>query len=142
MFAQETKAEEGKAVVLRLFDALNRGDLDAIDDLVAWWFVGHRPELEESRSLPVHALRRTLAGLRAAFPDLMLTVDQVVAEGDTVAVRYRLGGTQGGEYHGHAPSGRHAEWLGMLMSRVDGGKIVETWVAMDELGLRRQLGMR
>jgi len=75
-----------------------------------------------------------------AFPDLRVTVDEIVAEGDLVAVAWTAEGTQRGEFYGIPPSGRTAQWEGQDMLRFACGKIVEVWVSADALGLYMQLG--
>jgi steroid delta-isomerase-like uncharacterized protein len=75
-----------------------------------------------------------------AFPDLQVTVDAIVAEGDMVAVAWTAEGTQEGEFYGIPASGRTAQWEGQEMLRFACGKIVEIWVSADALGLYMQLG--
>jgi predicted ester cyclase len=76
----------------------------------------------------------------AAFPDLQVTVDAVVAEGDLVAVAWTAEGTQQGEFYGVPATGRTAQWEGQNLMRFACGKIVELWVSADALGLHEQLG--
>src|SRR6185436_13647307 len=83
------------------------------------------------------AVDRTFA---AAFPDLQVTVDAIVAEGDLVAVAWTAEGTQQGEFYGIPASGRTAQWEGQDLLRFACDKIVEVWVSADALGLYTQLG--
>ncbi len=74
------------------------------------------------------------------FPDLQLTVEDMIAEGDKVAVRLSRGGTHQGVFMGVAPTGNEARWTGNTIFRIANGKIVEGWVEGDHLGLMQQLG--
>lgn len=76
----------------------------------------------------------------AAFPDLRVTVDEVVVEGDLVAVAWTAEGTHQGEFYGIPATGRTAQWEGLDLMRFECGKIVEVWIAADALGLHEQIG--
>ena len=78
--------------------------------------------------------------MQAAFPDLQATIEDMIAEGDTVAARITVRGTHGGEYRGIAPTGRPMVRPGIYIVRIENGRIVETWNNGDELGLMQQLG--
>jgi len=97
-----------------------------LDDLMA-------PELAEE-------FKRDLAEIRRAFPDYAGTNVEQVAEGEKVANRFVYLGTHLGEFEGVSPSGKRVEFTGNSIDRVVGGKIVESWVEMDMLGVMRQLG--
>jgi predicted ester cyclase len=86
-------------------------------------------------------LQRFHAALWDAFPDAELSVDEAVVEGDRAALRYRLTGTHRGRYLGVAPTGRAIEVAGMMIVRVDGGRIVEEWHSPTELAILRALGV-
>jgi steroid delta-isomerase-like uncharacterized protein len=76
----------------------------------------------------------------AAFPDLQVTVDQIVVEEDLVAVAWTAEGTHEGEFYGIPATGRTARWEGLDLMRFACGEIVEVWIAADALGLHEQLG--
>lgn len=76
----------------------------------------------------------------AAFPDLKVTVDEVVADGDLVAVAWTAEGTNLGEFYGVPATGKTAQWEGLDLMRFTCGKISEVWVSADALGLHMQLG--
>jgi steroid delta-isomerase-like uncharacterized protein len=82
-----------------------------------------------------------LAAYRQAFPDARSTVEDQVAEGDTVVTRWRARGVHRGDLGGMEPTGRGFEIDGITIERIADGKIAEVWVARDELGLLRQLGI-
>jgi len=77
----------------------------------------------------------------AAFTDGGITLEEIVAEGDMVVVRWRMHGTHTGEYMGVPPTGKVITNHGMSMYRIAGGKIVEDWAVMDMLGVMQQLGL-
>jgi predicted ester cyclase len=86
-------------------------------------------------------MKAFLAGYRRAFPDARSTVEEQVAEADTVVTRWRARGTHRGELGPIPPTGRDFEMEGVTIERIAAGKIAEVWVARDELGLLRQLGL-
>ena len=79
--------------------------------------------------------------IRAAFPDLHLTVDDLVAEGETVAARWTMTATNSGEFLGRAPTDRRATFWGVDFFRFAGDQIATSWVGVDMLGLMIQLGI-
>jgi predicted ester cyclase len=93
----------------------------------------------ELRGTP--AIRQGLQALRAAFPDIVYTVEAQLAEGDLVASRYRGTGTHLSDWRGVPASGRRFSYTGILIQRFEGGKIAEFWGQADLLGLLRQLSM-
>jgi steroid delta-isomerase-like uncharacterized protein len=82
-----------------------------------------------------------IAAYRRAFPQARSTVEDQVAEGDKVVTRWRARGTHLGDLGPIPPTGRDFEMDGITIERIAGGKIVEVWVARDELGLLRRLGV-
>jgi predicted ester cyclase len=119
-------AEENKAVSNRVAEAIGKGDLDALDELMA-------PELAEE-------FKRSVAEMRRAFPDYAGANVAQIAEGDKVANRFVALGTHLGEFMGVAPTGKRVEFVGNSIDRVVDGRIVESWVEMDLLGVLMQLG--
>jgi predicted ester cyclase len=104
------------------------GDLDLIDTICTVDFADH----EE--------FRQQMEGIRAAFDDFSATVDDVIAEGDTVAMRVTLRGTHTGEFMGIEPTGEAFEVGNMVFTRIEDGKIAERWVLPDMLGMMQQVG--
>ncbi len=78
---------------------------------------------------------------RSAFPDLHFTVEEVIADGDKVVARYSARGTHKGELNGIAPTGKSTNVSGVTIARIANGKVAESWVNWDALGLMRQLGV-
>ena len=133
-------SEENKAIVRRQEEEVfTQGNLDAADEIYAPNYVGHDPSNpEDIRGL--EAAKQAAADYRKAFPDLQVTVEDLIAEGDKVAARVRFRGTHQGELEGIAPRGKRVESTGIIISRIEGGKIAEDWANFDDLGLMRQLG--
>jgi steroid delta-isomerase-like uncharacterized protein len=88
----------------------------------------------------IEATMAFIAAYRTAFPDAVSTVEDQVAEGDKVVTRWRARGTHGGPLGDLPPTGRAFDTGGITIERFVSGRIVEVWVARDELGLLRQLG--
>jgi steroid delta-isomerase-like uncharacterized protein len=133
-------SEENKAIVRRQEEELfTQGNLDAADEVYAPDYVGHDPSnLEDIQGL--EAAKQAADDYRKAFPDLRVTVEDVIAEGDKVAARLRFRGTHRGELDGIAPTGRRVDCTGIVISRMEGGKIAEDWANFDDLGMMEQLG--
>jgi predicted ester cyclase len=86
------------------------------------------------------AWRQFTAPFSEAFPDLRLTIQDIAAEGNTVAARVAFHGTHRGELQGIPPTGKEVAFTSMEFNRVVGGKVEEHWVEIDLLGLMQQLG--
>ena len=132
--------EENKAVVRRLEEALNAGRADA--GLEVW----AEDLLFNGRRITPQTIAQLRAPLWAAVPDVRWTMEQLVAEGEWVAVRSTLRGTHTGDFahpvFGAAPaSGRAIEMLYLDHYRIVDGKIAEAWEARDALTLLQQLGV-
>jgi steroid delta-isomerase-like uncharacterized protein len=129
-----------KQVVSRFYDELwNRGNLDAADELVALDYVRH--DLRPGDAPPGPAGQKAVAEkFQAAFPDVRLVVEALVAEDDLVAARWTILGTHTGSWGAVGPTGRSVQFSGVNFFRVADGKIAEIWNVRDDLGLREQLG--
>jgi steroid delta-isomerase-like uncharacterized protein len=77
---------------------------------------------------------------RNAFPEIQMTVEDLIAEGDKVVTRWTARGTHQGELMGIPPSGNPVEVTGITIDRIEGGKVVETWANYDALGMMQQVG--
>jgi steroid delta-isomerase-like uncharacterized protein len=118
-------------------DVLNRGDLASVDELVAPDFRDRSPRPGQGPG--VEGFKRGIAVLRAALPDLVHTVDELIAAGDRVVLRLTARGTHRGAFIGLPPTGRSVSMQGILIVRVTDGRIVERWSLGDDLGLLHQL---
>lgn len=125
-----------------LEESFNTGSFELIDQFVAPEALNHDPALPaQMRDLRgPDALKRIVAMYRAAFPDLRMTVDDVIASGDKVVLRWHSEGTHRGELAGLAPTGVHGMTTGISIDHWRDGKIVEAWAEWDNMGLARQLG--
>jgi predicted ester cyclase len=135
--------EENKASSRRLLEeCFSRGALSVADELVGVGAVDHDPATpERMRSMRGPQLMKQMVSMyRAAFPDLVLTVEDQIGEGDRVVTRWRSEGTHRGELEGLAPTNMHATVTGITIDRYEDGKVAETWTQWDNLGLARQLG--
>ena len=131
-------AESPKELVLRMHEELLRTrDPERVEDFFAPDFVSHNnpPGLPEG----VAGVRAFLTMFADAMPDVDVTIDEIVAEGDRVAIATTTTGTHTGELLGMAPTGRRLSVTGIDLVRVD-GRIVEHRGLTDTVGLLRQLG--
>ena len=133
--------EENKALARRAVEELfNRGNLEAADELFAPDYILHDPASPEEVRGP-EGFKRFVGIFRTAFPDLHVTIEEQIAEGDMMVTRYTVRGTHTGELMGLPPSGKRVTVVGVGVSRASGGKFVETWDHYDALGLMRQIGV-
>lgn len=133
MSSQETAPLD---IVDRYLKAFNDRDEDALTDLLADDVVEHGIHKE------LHGPDEILEFLNAhfeTFPDYTGETDAMIAQDDTVAVRYTVRGTHTGEYRDVEPTGHTVEWTGMAMYRIEDGRIAEIWLEEDRLGLLEQL---
>ena len=132
--------DNNEAVIRRWIEAYNERDLEAEADVLAPGFVAHVPAAPGPLK-GLEAWRRFSGPFAEAFPDLRLTVEDVVSEGEKVAARVAFRGThRGGEFQGIRPSGKEVAFSSIELNRVVGGKVEEHWVELDLLGLMQQLG--
>ncbi len=133
--------EENKAQYRRTFEEVfNQGNLAIADELVAPDFLNHEvPPGMNNRG--AESTRQVVTMLRTAFPDLHFTIEEVMAEGDTVAGRVTMSGTHLGPFQGIPPTGRSFQQAHMHFVRFRDGKAVEHRAVRDDLGMMRQLGV-
>jgi steroid delta-isomerase-like uncharacterized protein len=124
-FLMRNDTEAMKTVVRQLYDAVNSGDLAALDDVVAAEFVDHTPEPGQAPGR--EGFKQAVARFRAAYPDGRITVEELTAEGDRVTARVTLRGTQAAEYFGAPPTGRPVVAEGIEVFHLVGGKIAAGW---------------
>jgi predicted ester cyclase len=113
-------------------------DMSLVDAVVSPRFTSH--DWPDGGPTGPRAFRQYYAAIRAAVPDARYEVDDLIAEGDRVVVRWRLLGTHEGSFQGIAPTGRPIELKGIAIYRVDGGKLMERWVVSDLHGLLEGIG--
>jgi steroid delta-isomerase-like uncharacterized protein len=138
--------EANKRILVRHFDeVLNQGKLDVIDEIYADGYVLDAPVRTEG-SVAEHGqthgrdgLRRRVTSFRTAFPDIAFAIDEMVCEGDRVAVRYAFTGTHRGRFGDLEPTGRTIAVSGILIAHLDDGRIVSAVSVFDSGDLLRQL---
>ena len=130
-------ADGSRRMIEEVFGA---GNYDLADELVAANAMGHDPALPEPTVGP-EGVKESARGYRGAFPDLKLTIEQQVAEGDYVATRWSARGTHKAELFGIAATGKESTVTGITIDRWAGGKIAESWTNWDTLGMLQQLGV-
>ena len=141
-FRARAKVEEqNKAVVSREWDAWSKGDMEAFKEVAAPEYVWHAP----SGTTKPKSLEETIGigkMVHKSFPDAMFSIEEIFAVGDRVIVRYIMRGTQQGELEGIPATGKKIEMSGIMIHRLENGKVVEDREEYDRLGRMEQLGMR
>ena len=128
-----------EALARRWFAAFaNGGDLAVADELIAPDRVQHDTLVPSAADGP-GGQRQMLLTLRTGFPDLRFAIEAVVADAETVAIRWTARGTHHGEFSGLAPSGAPVTLPGTSLFRIEGGRIVESWVTYDSHWLLLQI---
>jgi steroid delta-isomerase-like uncharacterized protein len=137
-----TTPEENKALVERWFAALSGGTSEEVAGLAAADIVYHDPSpREESQS---GGTEEWASDREQDYPDLQVTVEQMIAEADMVASYQRYTGTQQGDVEderGVPATGLATEWVSMGIFRIECGKIAEIWAVADDLGRLQRLGV-
>jgi len=129
--------EENRALIRRFVEELNQGSGAVIDELFVPDFVRHDPAggFRNREDYKQHLL-----SLHDALPG-QLTIEDLIAEGEQVVVRYTYRGTHRGQWRGVPPTGRPVTFTGIFICRILDGEIVEAWENADTLGLVQQLGV-
>jgi steroid delta-isomerase-like uncharacterized protein len=130
--------EQNKAIVRRFLEDYTPA---VVDDLLVPNYIHHDPSLPPEMQHGRDAYKQINTMFHAAFPDLTVTVEDLVAEGNKVAARWVWGGTQRGEMMGIPPTNKQVTATGTSIHRVAEGKIVESWFNFDSLGMMQQLGV-
>ncbi len=131
---------ENKALVRRLTKEIwSKGNLNLADQIVSTNYVYHDPALAHEPGL--EGFKQHVTRVRAAFPDIQFTIDDIIAEGDRVVSRWTARGTHRGDFLGVSGTGKPVTVTGTSTSRISRGKIVEHWSNWDALGLMQQLGV-
>jgi steroid delta-isomerase-like uncharacterized protein len=133
-------SEQNEAVVRRTFDAFNTGDTSAAEELIAEGARAHDPAQPEELTGP-EGFRQTIELYRGAFSDLAFSIDEIFSDGEMVCTRWSTTGTHDGELMGIEPTGNRISSTGISVDRVVDGKVAESWVQWDNLGLMQQVGV-
>ncbi|MDZ7359293.1 MAG: ester cyclase [candidate division KSB1 bacterium] len=133
-------SEQNKALSRRITEeCFNKGNLAVADEFVAANFTDHGapPGLAPG----AEGFKQLVAMYRNAFPDMRITIEDVIAEGDKVVMRWTARGTHKGDLMGIAPTGKTVTVTGIGIDRIANGKIVEHWESFDQMGMMQQLGV-
>ena len=134
--------EANKAIVRRIFEeAFGKGNLAVLDEIIAPDQVNGGPGALPGMPPGPEGNKMLIMAYRNAFPDIHFTIDEQVAEGNTVVTRWTAHGTHNGELAGLPATGKPATVVGMGVDRVENGKIVESWGLFDQFGMLQQLGV-
>jgi steroid delta-isomerase-like uncharacterized protein len=132
--------DQNKATIRRFYDEVwNKGNLEVAREIFADDYVRHDLRPGTAPSGPEGQI--VVANLfRTAFPDVRVTVDFMVGEGEMVVARWTIEGTHRGAWAGVAPTGKSISFTGVNIYRFTDGKVAEIWNYRDDLGLLQQLG--
>jgi steroid delta-isomerase-like uncharacterized protein len=132
-------SEANKAAMKQFFERVyNQGDLAFLDELTAPEFVSH------DRGNPTNdreGVKEIVAAIKTAFPDVVFTADDVIGEGDRVAARFTMRGTQTGEFMGVPATNQPIVVTGIDIVRFEDGRAVEHWHEWSGMELLQQLGV-
>jgi predicted ester cyclase len=129
-------SEENKALLRRVYDeVMSGGNLDLLDEVIAPNMVDH-----ESGNNGPEGVKEMMSMFRTAFPDLKVTVDDLLADGDKVIARATFSGTHKGEFMGIAGTGKRVDMPMIDIVRIENGKFAEHWGISDNMAMMQQLG--
>jgi steroid delta-isomerase-like uncharacterized protein len=131
-------AEENKALVRRFYEEIDKGNIDAMDELVAEGYVNHHPPPFPNLAPGREGLKQAFRIFWDATPGHHVIEDQV-AEGDKVVTRLTAYGTHERELPGIPATGNKMKMTAVAIHRIEDGKLAEHWSNTDELGLLQQL---
>jgi predicted ester cyclase len=129
--------ETNKSVIRTMLQSFEKGDTKNVDKYFASNWVNHDPSLPPMKGLEG---AKQLISLWGAISNVKVTIEDSVAEGDRVAMRFTITGTQTGSFMGIAPTGKKINVIASGIFRVVDGKATDNWVNFDALGLLQQLG--
>ena len=134
-------SEQNKAVVRRwVVEGFSTGNSAIADEIIDPGFTYHHPRFPPLPAGP-EGYKQIVAMYRGAFPDMNITMEDMVAEGDKVVARWTAQGTNTGEIMGMPPTNKAFTATGTNMFRINDGKVAEVWTNFDDLGMMQQLGM-
>jgi steroid delta-isomerase-like uncharacterized protein len=131
-----SSSEQNKAVVRECYVAAEKGDRDALEQILQPDFVIHAPEDYQGAD----GLLAMVAPVKSGLPDLKVTIDAQFADGDYVTTRFTARGTHDGDLFGTPPTGRDVAISGITVSRCADGRIAEEWELVDAVGALQQVG--
>lgn len=134
-------SKANKRLVRRLYEETDRSNLAALDEFFSAKVVDHDPPPLPGLKPGLEGIKQAFGVFTAAIPDGAHVIQDLFAEGDRVVARVTGSGTHTGELLGIPPTGKRLEMTGIVIYRIERGKIVERWAQHDVLGLMQQLGV-
>ena len=131
--------EQNKALFQQLIRLQESGDLNTVNQVIAPNWVNHDPSMPPLQGY--EGFKQLTMAFRSAFPGFHTEIEDILAEGDKVAVRMHFRGTNSGSFQGMPPTGKTVEFTATGIFRVVDGKVTDNWVNLDMLGLLQQLGV-
>ena len=133
-------SEQNKALVRRVVEELvNKGNFSLLDELVDSDYTYYEPTVGEIQGRDGY--RSLVSMYRSAFPDVTLTINEQIAEGDKVVTHWTARGTHQGELMGVPATGKQVTVQGVVISRIENGKLIQDFETYDVHGMMRQLGV-
>ena len=130
--AREMSAEQNKAIARRVYEIVSTGDFGRAEEIVDQDAPDNELLPDDPPAKLIDTFKETFSEAREGFPDLSITVEDVMSEGDLVTARVVMRGTHRGEFQGIAPTGKRVEVKAIDMFRISNGKIVEHWGHADD----------
>lgn len=137
---EPTSTEELKAIARRYIDDLwSKGNLAVADEIIAADFVNRSPVPGETPDR--EGIKQGVTAFQTGFSDYQFVIDDLIAEGDKIAIRNTFRGTHTGEFAGAPATGKQITFACIVILRIEDAKIVDRWAVVDELGFMIQLGV-
>jgi len=134
--------EKNKEIIHRLYDETwNKGNLNVTDECYTAKFMQHDPSSPDENWGTIDSHKQLVTHIRNAFPDLQIVIEDTIAEGDRVAIRYTVTGTHKGVFKGIPATGKTINVTGYEIVRIENDKIAELWNLSDTFTTLRQLGV-
>lgn len=131
---------ENREVVRRFFDEfMNEQKLDKVEDYVTRNWVNHDPSMTPLQGYD--GAKQLVRMLTGGFPDMKVRIEDIIAEGDRVAVRFSFAGTHKGNFFGASATGNKVSSSGCGIFRIQDGRLAENWVVFDAMSLAKQIGL-
>jgi predicted ester cyclase len=134
-------SEDNKRLVRRLYEETDRSNLSALDQIFSADLIDHNPPPLPGLEPGVEGIKQAFMAFTTATPDGAHVVHDLIGEGNLVAARVTGTGTHTGALMGIPPTGKRLDMTGIVIYRIEGGKIVERWAQHDVLGLMQQLAL-